>query len=54
MGIKEDRGTKRRRKDWNNLDRPQQLARVIMGLNRIAEKAVHMAQEGENTSELLA
>lgn len=54
MGISEDRGPKRRRKDWNRLDRTQQLARVIMGLNRIAEKAVQMAQNGKNTSELLA
>ena len=47
-------GRKRRRKEWDNLTRDQQISRVIMGLNRIAEKAVRKAQKGENTSGLPA
>ena len=50
MGITS--GPKRWRKEWHNLTRDQQMSRVIMGLNRIAEKAVHKAQKGENTSKL--
>ena len=53
MGIKVGRGPKRRRKEWHKLDRDQQISRVIMGLNRIAEKVVLTAQKGNNTSELL-
>ena len=44
------RHPKRRRKQWEDFKREQQLALVIMGLNRTARKVVREAQSGMNTS----